>query len=605
MIPDLAPVLQFSAPYLRRYRTRFILGIALGVLFGISNGAFVWATKVILERMGAEAATVHTAAGRWTVWAAHVQAVIDPWLPQLHRALDLKQIVGGLLFLPVLVGLRGALGYLSSYCMNWAGNHLINDVRADVLNKLQSLSLDYFQRSSTGDLITRVNGDTTALHRALSLGLSDLIKEPVTLVSLFVGLLLLDWKLTLLAAVFIPLCVVPVVIFGRKIRHATEQITGASIAQSSLLVEALANIRLVQAFGLETTQAEEFRQYAKRLVHHFMRGMRAKELVNPVVETVWMIGVGAVIVFIIGTGRSFADLGSFVVGLILFSAPIKRLAGLSAVFQESSYGVERLRQLFAEQPTVQEKAGAVVLPLFHQSIRFEQVKAAYGEKPALRGISLEVPRGSKLGLAGESGSGKSTLVNLLFRFYDVTEGRILVDGLDLREVKLDSLRAQLALVSQEVLLFNKSVAENIAHGKLGASPAEIEVAAKQAFAHEFIQRLPQGYDTVIGERGSSLSGGERQRLAIARAFIRNAPILVLDEATASLDAQAEQEVQRAIDRLAENRTVICIAHRLSTLAGMDQILVLRQGEIVEQGTFADLVQQNGVFAAMAKNQGIR
>jgi subfamily B ATP-binding cassette protein MsbA len=556
--------------------------------------------------MGGQAQT-----GSLSSWAAvqqaagQVEGIIDPWLPRLHRALDVRQVVGGILFLPLLVAVRGALGYLSSYCMNWASNHLINDVRFDVLKKLQSLSMDYFQRTTSGDLITRVNGDTVALHRALSLGLSDLIKEPITLLSLLVALLLKDWQLTLLAAIFVPLCAVPMMIFGKKIRQAATHITSANISQSSMLVEALANIRLVKAFGLEGLQREEFKGYAARLVHHFMRGMRAKELVNPVVETVWMIGVGAVLVFIIGTNRSFADLGAFVVGLILFASPIKRLAGINSVFQESTVGVDRLRQLFAEQPSVQESAAATVLPALAREIVFEKVSAGYGDKPAVREVNLRLPRGFKLGLAGASGSGKSTLVNLLFRFYDVTGGRILVDGKDIRKVTLPSLRAQLALVSQEILLFNKTVAENIGHGKLEATPEEIRAAARQAFAHDFIARLPQGYDTIIGERGSTLSGGERQRLAIARAFIRDAPILVLDEATAALDAQAEKEVQAAIDRLAENRTVLCIAHRLSTLAGMDQIIVLERGEIVETGTFAELLQRGGVFAGMARNQGLR
>ena len=241
---------------------------------------------------------------------------------------------------------------------------------------------------------------------------------------------------------------------------------------------------------------------------------------------------------------------------------------------------------------------------FCAELKIANVSFSYGDQLVLQNINVNIPRGFKLGVAGESGSGKSTLVNLLFRFYDPTSGVIKFDGVDLREVSITDLRQQMALVSQEIVLFNKSVAENIENGKLGASRAEIEAAAKDAFAHKFISELPKGYDTIVGERGVTLSGGQRQRIAIARAFIRNAPILVLDEATASLDSQSEAEVQVAIEKLEQNRTVVCVAHRLSTLAKMDSIVVLSAGKIVEQGSFSELLNANGAFAAMARRQGI-
>lgn len=246
----------------------------------------------------------------------------------------------------------------------------------------------------------------------------------------------------------------------------------------------------------------------------------------------------------------------------------------------------------------------VMLPAFQKSISFEGVSFGYGDKLVLRNVTLTIPAGQRVGIAGESGSGKSTLLNLLFRFYDPTQGRICLDGLDLRSIRTGDLRHEMALVSQEIVLFDQSVAENIACGKLRATREEIEAAAKAAFAHDFIKALPQGYDTRVGERGVTLSGGQRQRLAIARAFVRNAPILVLDEATASLDSQSESEVQASIDALAQRRTVICVAHRLSTLANMDRVLVLEKGVVVEDGTFAGLIEKNGRFAAMARKQGM-
>jgi ABC-type multidrug transport system fused ATPase/permease subunit len=288
----------------------------------------------------------------------------------------------------------------------------------------------------------------------------------------------------------------------------------------------------------------------------------------------------------------------------LFFVPVKKIASVHIMFEQAGAGVERLVELLREKPTVTEPARPRALKQFEREIRFENVDFTYGHQPVLRGVDLRIPRGFKIGIAGESGSGKSTLVNLLFRFYDVTGGAIRIDGVDVRELSFEDLRRPMALVSQDVFVFRTTVAENIAAGRLGSTRAEVVVAARAAHAHEFIMQLPQGYDTVIGERGMTLSGGQRQRLAIARAFVRNAPILVLDEATASLDSQSEAEVQAAIDRLEENRTVIAVAHRLSTLANMDHVVVLAKGQIVEQGTFDELVRARGVFAGMAARQGI-
>ena len=284
---------------------------------------------------------------------------------------------------------------------------------------------------------------------------------------------------------------------------------------------------------------------------------------------------------------------------------MKKLGGLHVYFQQASVGANRLVKFFQEQPTVKEKAQPVRAETFKHELRFENVHFAYKPKtPVLRDFNFVLPRGLKLGIAGESGSGKSTLVNLLLRFYDPTQGRILIDGIDMRDVAVGDLRNLMALVSQEVVIFDQTAAENIACGREGATRAEVEAAAKAAFAHDFIMKLPQGYDTRLGESGKTLSGGQRQRICIARAFVRNAPILVLDEATAQLDPKAEAEVQLAIDKLAENRTVVCIAHRLSTLSQLDHILVFKDGKIVEQDSFAKLLKANGLFAEMARKQGI-
>ncbi len=630
---NIGPVLRFGAQYLRRYWPRFVTGLVLGILFGLTTASFVWATKVMIGRMTpattqatpaeinlsptnppAPAVTsgMKTEARAIKLKLAGLKAkaevvtneFVDPWLPKMGRPIDWRQFLGGLLFLPILVALRGFCGYLSTYCLSWVSEHVVNDLRCDVLEKLSGLSLDFFNRATMGDLITRVNGDTGMLQRCLSLGIADLVQQPVTLFGLIIALTVMDPQLTVLALLFVPLCVVPVILLGRKVRKSTTRGWGESISQSSLLVEILSGIRVVKAFGLESLQVRRFRKISRGVLHFTLKTVRAREQINPIIETVSMLGLGLLILYIVQQQKRIDDVVGYLTGVIIIYTPIKKISGLHILFQQTRIGVERLTHILAEQPTIQESPQARPVPGFHHSIRFENVDFSYGNATVLHDISLEIPRGQKLGVAGESGSGKSTLLNLIFRFYDPTAGAIRFDGLDLREARIDDLRQQMALVSQEVVLFNETVAENIAYGKPGATRGEIEAAARAAFAHDFISQMPQGYDTPVGERGVTLSGGQRQRLAIARAFIRNAPLLVLDEATASLDSQAEAEVQTAIERLEENRTVICVAHRLSTLAKMDRIIVLSRGQIVEQGAFDELLRRGGMFTGMAARQGI-
>jgi subfamily B ATP-binding cassette protein MsbA len=473
-----------------------------------------------------------------------------------------------------------------------------------VLVKLNSLSLDYFNRATMGDLIMHVNGDTATLQRCLRVGCADLLQQPMTAIGVLAALCLIDWQLTLAAMVFFPACIIPVFVLGKKARRAARAGTEVGITQSSLLYEILAGIRVVKAFGLEALQVDRFRQYSERIVRQNLKGIRAKELINPIIETVSVAGFGLLVVYIAYQNRTVADMVGFLTGLIFFYTPVKRLAAIHVIFEQTAVGVNRLLHILEQQPSVKDPAAPKPLRQFQSGIAFENVGFSYGHAPVLRDFTVALPRGIKLGVAGESGSGKSTLVNLLFRFFDPTEGAIRIDGLDLREIASADLRQWMALVSQDVVLFDLTVAENIALGKPGATRADIAAAAQAAFAHEFIVAMPQGYDTRIGERGVTLSGGQRQRLAIARAFVRNAPILVLDEATAALDSKAEAEVQAAIDRLAEHRTVVSVAHRLSTLAAMDRILVLSEGRIAESGGFHELLARGGLFADMAARQGI-
>jgi ABC-type multidrug transport system fused ATPase/permease subunit len=611
---SVASVLVFGWPYVRRYWFRLVAGLLFGLLFGLCSSSFIWASRIMMERFSppqpAAVKKVHPSTNPNPLAAAahqfadRVRRTVDPWLPRIGENLTWRQVLGGLLFLPLLIGVRAISDYLNNYCVSWVSERVIRDLRIGIMRKLNSLSLGFFTRSTTGDLLTRLNVDSMNLLRALKVGGADLIQQSITIMAVFLGLCWLDWKLTLVAMVVLPICFLPLVYLGRKTRWASRAIRLSSISQASQLVDIMQNIRVVKAFNMEPEQMRVFLQTSKKLLRASMKSVQAKELVNPLLQIVSVLGLGAVMVYMFFSGRDQVDLVGFLTGLALFFIPFRKLAAVHILFEQASIGVERIIQLLNEQPTVRDPLHPKPFRSFRSDVRFQNVSFAYNDKPVVRNFSLVVPRGFKLGLAGESGSGKTTIINLLFRFYDPNQGSIHIDGLDLRDISSHDLRQQMALVSQEVVLFDTTVAENIACGKSGATPQEVEAAARAAFAHDFIMNLPQGYDSAVGERGVTLSGGQRQRIAIARAFVRNAPILVLDEATGALDARSEAEVQAAIDRLAEQRTVICIAHRLSTLARTDKVVVMAEGRIIEEGPFERLLQAGGSFAAMAAKQGI-
>jgi len=650
---DFFKIMRFGMPYLRRYWLRFVLGIVFGVLFGLSNGLTLGGVYLVLGRLG-HSNHSEQAIKEAKVDAAHAQLAtqqrqiddqqdkltqnlkqldaqqseskqtsifrdfngstrnlgrelyqeIDPWLPLAGRAVDWRQILGGLLLFPLIAAFRGLMNYATTYCMAWAGQRISNDIREDVFRKISSFSLDFFHRHTTAELMSRIGDDPGAVNACLKLGLSDMIKEPSTIIVLFCGLLKIDWQLTLLALAFIPLCVIPTRTISRRIKSQGRQDNLAWIQQSGAAMEAFQNVRVTKAYELADAQAGLFRKWGNRASHFMMKTTQARAMLNPIIETLNAFGLGLVVLYAIWRGIDIEKLSTFLVALLFFFTPFKKLSTIQVYFTQAGLAIERLMALLAEEPTVREPANPKPLAPFARSLDFNHVGFSYGDGPVLENISLSVPRGMRLGLAGESGSGKSSLLNLLFRFYDPTAGSITLDGVSIDECRFADLRSQFALVSQDVLLFNTTVAENIGYGKTGATREEIIAAAKEAHAHDFITALPQGYDTPLGERGLRLSGGQRQRIAIARAFVRNAPILVLDEATASLDSQSEAEVQKAIDHLVENRTVICVAHRLSTLRGMDRIVVLQNGRIVESGGFDELVARGGLFTAMAGRQSI-
>lgn len=626
---DLFGILRFTWPYLRRYWGRLALGILFGFVYGISNAGAVWGARALFERLAppppvtnAQATTtnatgpaapatslaavaVPSALSQWTQRTeAAAKEALNDWLPRSGFKVTGRQVLGTLLLLPLLLAIRGFSGYLAAYCLSWTFERTINDFRVAILEHLSRLSLDFFSRARTGDLVTRISTDTLNLQRSLSATFSDLVKEPVAILGILALLFLINWQLALFAIVFLPFCALPIAVLGRRAKQASKSSFKATSKQAEVLVEFLAGIRTVKAFSLEQQRVARFRAHAGEFIRQAMRGVRAREMINPIIEITSAFALSTLVLYIAIKQVQFSDMVAFLVGTATLYTPIRRISNLHIVFAQAGAATDRIRQILDERPSVQEPATPHRPAPFAQAITFDRVTFAYADRPVLQEINLRIPRGQKVGIAGESGSGKSTLVNLLFRFYDPTAGSLRLDGLDLRQMASADLRSQLALVSQETVIFDMTVAENIACGRPNCSRAEVEAAARAAFAHEFISELPQGYDTPVGERGVTLSGGQRQRLAIARAFVRDAPILVLDEATAALDSNAEKEVQLAIERLEENRTVICVAHRLSTLRDMDRVLVLADGRVVEDGGFEELLRLGGSFAAMARIQGI-
>ena len=603
---QLRRVLAFGLPFLWPYRNRFLAGVALALFFGLTNGAFVLATKTLFERLSPSPVSAGQVDPQSVTNRVSEEFAdfMESVLPRSGQPITPLQAAGAVLFLPLLMALRAGSNYLSAYSMTWVSARVVRDMQLRVLEKLHSLSLDYFSKSTLGDLTTHISGDTRRIFDAMNNGFADLIKEPFTLVSILAGMFIIDARLTLAAMVILPLVILPILVVGNRLKRLARQTVSVGISQGSGLIEALSGIRLIKAYGLERFQLDRYRGESMDLVNLEVKKAQAGKLVNPVIEVVSTLGLGVLILVVFATHQSVSDFVGFLTGMVMLPNPVKRLAQMHVDLVSATVSCERLEKFFAQTPSVREPAAPARIAPLQKELALEKVFLDYGHDHVLQGVDLRIPKGFKLGLAGPSGSGKSSLINLLPRFYDPTQGRILWDGRELRDFSTAELRREMALVSQDVILFDASVADNIALGRDGATQAEIEEAARQAFADHFIRDLPRSYNTRVGERGVLLSGGQKARISLARAFLRDAPILVLDEATAALDAEAEKEVQKAVDALEQGRTVICIAHRLSTLANMDQIVVLEAGRVVERGSYEQLLSQDGLFARMAAQQGI-
>ena len=527
-----------------------------------------------------------------------VQRVIDDVFAQKDKT--------SLFYLPFLIigvfAFRGFVNFGDNYLTDYVGLRIINDVRDGLNRHLQSLSLSFFQRHPTGTLISRVTNDVSLVRSALTDSVASLIRDTTSLLALIVVAFLKDWVLATIAFVVFPASVLPITRMSKKIKRFTKRGQVAKGNLTNLLQESIQGNRIVKAFGMEKYEIDRFQEENQRVFKQSIRGSRTQSVVTPAMELLASLAIGAVVWYggssVIAGGRTQGEFMAFMTAMFLMYQPFKHLTRTYTTIQQGLAGAERIFEVLDEESEIKDRADAQPISEFSRMIEFHDVSFGYGDELVLNNINLKIRAGEMVALVGMSGVGKSTLADLIPRFYEVTSGKITIDGADIRDVTLQSLRFQIGMVSQHTFLFNDTVRNNIAYGDPSKDMDHIVAAAKAAYAHDFIMALPQGYDTMIGELGMRLSGGQRQRLAIARALLKDAPILILDEATSSLDTDSERLVQEALENLIVRRTSLVIAHRLSTIRKATRIVVLVDGSIVEEGTHEELLARKSEYSRL-------
>jgi len=525
-------------------------------------------------------------------------------LAKIPQETPLRKIIWVCALVPALMLVRGLFGYLNAYCMQWVSLRTLDDIRQEVFEKVLGQSQEFFNKQKVGDLIQTIFNQTRMAQMALTQVASDMIKQPVSILGALTAMLFIDWRFTLFSFTIFPLCILPVLAIGKKIRRESNKEEEEAGLLMNIMQEAFGGIRVVKAHGREEYEAKRFSRANQKMLALMMRWRKAMELTGPLVESTASIGIAAALVYAFWKGLGPGDFLALNGALILMYEPAKALGKLHILLQKCLAATTKIFELMDRVPGVQDDPAAIPLRRARGHLQFHGVTFSYDKKKgtAVNDIDLVIPAGSTCALVGQTGSGKSTLLGLLMRFYDPEKGYITLDGHDLRRLSQRSLRDQIALVNQDIFLFHDTIYENIRYGRLNATTAEIEEAARRAHAHDFIMAHKDGYQRDVGDRGGNLSGGQRQRISIARAFLRNAPILLLDEATSALDSETEAQIQADLDELAKNRTVIAIAHRLSTILRADQIVVLEHGRITDIGTHAELLRRSERYQRVYRMQ---
>ena len=576
--------------YVKPYKGRFITGLALGLAYGGVNSLF----PIAIARV---TSTIFQG-------AAPSPMGMRSNLHALDNGPKINSIILICLAIPAIMTVRSLCSYGSTYCMQWVSNKVVSDIRSQLFSKMLHNSMDFFNKARSGFLMSVITNNTRVMQMALSTVGSDVFKQPITIVGAISVLMIMDWKFTLVTLILFPTCLLPLRVYGRRARKAVQNEQEGMAEMVVTMQETFAGIRVIKSFARETHQEKEFERSNQMQFSQMMRIIRSLEAVGPLVETIAAIGVGLALLYVYTANLSVGRFFGLISGIFILYDPIKTLSRIHLTMQRSIAATTSIFSLLDTDPTVQDAPNAVALNSSQGRLDFDDVTFRYANTvtDAISNLTLHIEPGKTYALVGASGAGKSTILSLILRLYDPTSGAVRIDGRDLRSVTQKSLRERIGLVTQETFLFHDTIFSNIQFGRLKATPDEVHDAARAAYAHDFIMAQPNGYQTVIGDKGCLLSGGQQQRLAIARAILKNAPILLLDEATSSLDSESEQQIQKALAELATGRTVMAIAHRLSTVLSADQIIVMDGGRIKEIGTHAELLEKSGYYRRLYDHQ---